>query len=367
MHLFKICKDSAMKEKLRVGLICGGTSCEHEVSLVTARNVLLAMDPAKYDIVPIFIDKNGSWHHFEAIFLVNIDSKALLTDQTSQTLLATTKSQSVCLPETRLDVVFPLVHGPYGEDGTIQGFLKLARIPFVGAEVLGSAIGMDKDVMKRLLREAGLPVGGFMSIQQGKRHLIDVEEIIQTFGFPLFVKPANLGSSVGISKAKNKEELKKAIDLAFQFDRKILIEECIVGREIECAVLGNDMPIASVVGEVRTTHEFYTYEAKYIEDVSTIEIPANIPFDVSERAKMLSIKAFEVLCCEGMARIDFFLKEDGTLLINEINTIPGFTNRSMYPKLWEASGIAYAELIDRLLHLAIERHTAISTLKISKS
>lgn len=364
--LLEICKDNTMKEKLRVGLICGGTSCEHEVSLVTAKNVLLAMDPAKYDVVPIFIDKNGFWHHFEADFLINSDTKVLLTDQTSQALLTTSNSRSVYLPDNRLDVVFPLVHGPYGEDGTIQGFLKLARIPFVGAEVLGSAVGMDKDVMKRLLQGAGLPVGGFIAIQKGKQHLIDLEEIIRTFGFPLFVKPANLGSSVGISKAKNREELKSAIDMAFQFDRKILIEECIVGREIECAVLGNEAPIASVVGEVRTTHEFYTYEAKYIEEVSQIEIPANIPLEVSEKARRLAIKAFDVLCCEGMARMDFFLKEDGTVLINEINTIPGFTPRSMYPKLWEASGIVYAELIDRLLHLAIERYKAISTLKTSK-
>lgn len=354
-----------MKEKLTVGLICGGTSCEHEVSLVTAKNVLGALDPAKYTVVPIFIDKNGFWHHFEARHLIDCDAKELLTDQSRQISL-TSENRAVCLPKARLDVVFPLVHGPYGEDGTIQGFLKLAGIPFVGAEVLGSAVGMDKDVMKRLLRDAGLPICRFRAVHKSQRHTIDVEELLAELGLPLFIKPANLGSSVGISKAKNREEVRKAMDYAFQFDRKIVIEECVVGREIECAVLGNDQPIASVVGQVRTTHEFYTYEAKYIEDVSVIEIPANIAPEVAQKARSLAIKAFEVLCCEGMARVDFFLRGDKEVLINEINTIPGFTSRSMYPKLWQASGIEYSELIDRLLHLAIERHKEGLGLQTSK-
>ncbi len=354
-------------KKIRVGIIFGGKSEEHEVSVRSARNVLKALDRSKFEPVLVGIDKKGVWHLNDASrFLLEGTAKDPVRDTSSATDVTIVPradqgqliSASGGSPLGSLDVVFPILHGPNGEDGTMQGFLKLAGVPFVGPGVLGSAVGMDKDVMKRLLREAGIPIGKFRTVHAYERARLDCGAIIRELGLPLFVKPANLGSSVGISKAKDEPELMKAIDFAFKFDRKILIEEFIEGREIECAVLGNDKPEASIPGEIITgsQHEFYSYDAKYVDNQGErIEIPAKLPPAVSEDVRQLAIRTFQVLCCEGMSRVDFFVKKDGSVLVNEINTIPGFNDISMYPKLWAASGVPYSELITKLLELALER------------
>jgi D-alanine-D-alanine ligase len=253
-----------------------------------------------------------------------------------------------------VDVVFPVLHGPFGEDGTVQGLLKLANLPFVGAGVLGSAVGMDKDVMKRLLRDAEIPIGKFLVFQRGDT--LSYGKIKKQLGLPLFVKPANLGSSVGISKVGKKREFRAAIDEAFRYDNKIIIEEFIAGREIECSVLGNDEPIASLPGEIIVRHDFYSYDAKYIDDQGArLEIPAKLSGSVIQKIRKIAVRVYKALCCEGMARVDFFVQANGRVLVNEINTIPGFTKISMYPKMWEASGLSYPRLIDRLIRLALKR------------
>jgi D-alanine-D-alanine ligase len=264
----------------------------------------------------------------------------------------------------QLDVIFPVLHGTYGEDGTVQGLLKLANIPFVGAGVLGSAVGMDKDVMKRLLRDANIPIANFLTFHDFQREQMNFDAIVKKLGLPFFVKPANLGSSVGISKVKSKEDFDAAVADAFLYDRKILIEEFISGKEGACSVLGNEHPVASLPGEVIPNHEFYSYEAKYLDkEGAKYKIPAEFPPEIVEKVQKMSIDAYQALCCEGMARIDFFLKNDGNVIINEINTIPGFTKISMYPKLWAASGLAYGHLLDKLIELAIDRHEKESKLK----
>ncbi|MCL2270568.1 MAG: D-alanine--D-alanine ligase [Treponema sp.] len=356
--------------KITVGILFGGKSAEHEVSLQSAKNVYDAIDRDKFEPVLIGIDKSGKW-------LLNSDSRFLLNaDDPRRISLNPTGAQVAVIPESRgcmsgaapapeglpplpkLDVVFPILHGPFGEDGTVQGLLKLAGIPFVGSGVLGSAVSMDKDVMKRLFRDAGLPCGKFLTYR-----LYDplpfFAEVITALGSPVFVKPANLGSSVGISKVRNESEFSAAVSEAFKYDTKIIVEEFIKGREIECAVLGNERPIASIPGEIIPTHEFYSYEAKYLDDHGAkLEIPAKIDRESQKTIQELSIKAFQTLCCEGLARVDFFLKDNGDVLINEINTMPGFTRISMYPKLWEATtdaGFSYTELITRLIELAMEK------------
>lgn len=356
-----------MTKKIRVGIIFGGKSGEHEVSVRSARNVIEAIDREKYSVTLIGIDRSGSWHLNDASrFLLESASSDPVTDTSSSkdiTIISRANHSELISADGgatlgAVDVVFPILHGPNGEDGTIQGLLKLAGVPFVGPGVLGSAVGMDKDVMKRLLRDSGLPIGKFQVLHAKDRATINAKAVIQELGLPVFVKPANMGSSVGISKAKDEASLVRAIDEAFKFDRKILVEEFIEGREIECAVLGNDFPEASVPGEIITgsQHEFYSYDAKYIDNNGQrIEIPAALPAEVSKKVRELAVKTFTALCCEGLSRVDFFVKKDGSVLVNEINTIPGFTNISMYPKLWNASGISYRDLIDRLIQLAIER------------
>jgi len=347
-------------KKINIGILFGGKSAEHEISLQSAKNVYEALDKEKYNPVLIAIDKTGKWvSHIEAHQLLLSDN---LTDNTQTLDVAlipeshgnmTIINGGVSLPV--LDVVFPILHGPFGEDGTVQGLLKLANIPFVGAGVLGSAVGMDKDVMKRLLRDAGIPIGKYTCVYS--------EEVIPTFdwikenlGMPCFIKPANLGSSVGISKVNSENEYHEALELAFSFDNKVLIEEFIKAREIECAVLGNRNPIASLPGEVIAQHDFYSYEAKYLDEKGAIiEIPAKISEEMTLAVQKLAIKTFEVLCCEGLGRVDIFLTEDNKLLVNEINTLPGFTKISMYPKMWEKTGISYSQLIDKLIELAIDR------------
>ena len=340
-------------KKTRVGVIFGGRSGEHEVSLRSAESVIRSLDPSKYEVVPIAITHEGRW-------LGTRDAMKLLSPgEAIQAALKTGEPMAV-VPEPQrngaVDVFFPIVHGTYGEDGTIQGLLELAGVPYVGAGVLGSAVGMDKDVMKRLLREAGLPVGDFW-VTRSK----DIEAFIGEFGkelpYPVFVKPANLGSSVGITKAHNVGELPAAIAFAAEFDRKIIIEKGIDAREIEISVLGNADLKASIPGEIIPSREFYDYQAKYVSDDSRLIIPASLNEAQVRNAQALAVQAFQALECSGLARVDLFLeKPTGKFFVNEINTLPGFTSISMYPKLWEASGLSYADLLDRLIALAIERH-----------
>jgi D-alanine-D-alanine ligase len=366
-----------MAKKIRVGIVFGGRSAEHEVSLQSAKNIIDAVDTNKYELALIGIDKQGQWHlDEESRFLLPVTESGLselpITGENLALIPGQQSNQVVAISgEKRLgsvDVIFPVLHGPFGEDGTIQGLLKLANIAFVGAGVLGSAIGMDKDVMKRLLRDAGIPVVRFIVANKYSSKEIDFDDARTRLGLPLFVKPANLGSSVAIHKVRDRDEFERAVRDALNYDNKILIEECINGREIECSVLGNDDPIASVPGEILPRHEFYSYEAKYLdENGAVLEIPAKLSPETSERVRQLAIKTFTVLCCEGMARVDFFLRNGEDIIVNEINTIPGFTRISMYPKLWEASGISYSELIDRLIQLAIERFERERRLKTDRA
>ena len=362
-----------MKKKIKVGIIFGGKSAEHEVSLQSAKNVIEAIDKDKYEPVLIGVDKKGKWLLADnSKFLLNSGNPKLikLNNEISQSVALVPQSDGRIAnldtheSDKSIDVVFPILHGPFGEDGTMQGLLKLANIPFVGASVLCSAVGMDKDVMKRLLRDAGIPIGKFLTIKE--KEIPTYEEVVKNLGLPFFVKPANMGSSVGVSKVSEDKDFDKAIREAFKYDRKILIEENIAGREIECSVLGNDDPIASVPGEVISNHDFYSYEAKYIDEHGAVlEIPAKLPDDIVKKVQELAVKTFKTLTCEGLGRVDFFLKKNGDVLVNEINTIPGFTSISMYPKLWEASGISYTELIDRLIQLALERFEKEQKLKTS--
>jgi len=359
---------------IRVGVLFGGRSAEHEVSIQSARNVVDAIDKDRYEVVLVGIDKQGQWSLEDASQLLLASGEGalpvlkghgesvLLVSRTGRSELVRSADHAPLGP---VDVVFPVLHGTYGEDGTVQGLLKLADVPFVGAGVLGSAVGMDKDVMKRLLRDAGLPSPRFLVCHQHQADQLGFERVAEELGCPFFVKPANLGSSVGVSKVSDGAAFRASVQDAFQYDRKILLEENILGREIECAVLGNETPEASLPGEVIPSHEFYSYEAKYLdENGAALEIPARLPDSTVKRVQELAVQAFTVLCCEGLARVDFFLRDDEVLL-NEINTIPGFTRISMYPKLWEASGVSYTELIDRLIQLALDRHGSESRLKTS--
>lgn len=336
--------------KIRLGILCGGRSAEHEVSLTSAASIIAALDKDKYEIHVIGIDKNGAWH-------VQDTERAFLNVSDPKRIQLWQREETVSLQQLlELDVIFPVLHGTYGEDGTLQGLLKMAQIPFVGAGVLGSAVGMDKDVMKRLLVQAAIPTARFLVIHSHQKEAVCFEDIVHELGLPFFIKPANLGSSVGISKVKGKEEFLHALQTAFCFDRKVIVEEFIQGREIECAVLGNEHPIASLPGELIPTHDFYSYEAKYLDAQGAhFKIPAELPVETCARIQAMAVHAFQVLCCEGMARVDFFLQENGALFVNEINTLPGFTSISMYPKLWAVSGMPYSTLLDRLIELAIDR------------
>lgn len=364
-----------MKRKLKLAILFGGKSAEHEVSLVSAKNIANAIDRKKYQIVPIVIDKNGEW-------LLDRGAKVLGQVEGVRRSRAYRSGLPVALVPGRsgarlvalrggrnlggVDVVFPVLHGTFGEDGTVQGLLKLANVPFVGAGVLGSAVGMDKEAMKRLLRDAGIPIAKSLVWERSSNHPPEFEQAKERLGLPLFIKPANLGSSVGISKARGREEFDRAVKEAFKYDSKILIEEFIQGREIECSVLGNDRPVASLPGEIIPQHDFYSYEAKYLDDKGAIlKIPAELPDSIVREIQELSVRAFKALYCEGMARVDFFLRNDRELFVNEINTIPGFTQISMYPKLWEVSGLPYPKLIDRLIQLALERFKREKGLKTS--
>lgn len=352
-------------QKKNIGIIFGGKSTEHEVSLQSARNIVDAIDKEKFDVTLIGIDKNGIWHLNESThFLLNSENPSLISLHQSGRNIAfipgKNEQQIIEFQNktlSQLDVIFPIVHGTLGEDGSLQGLLKMVNLPFVGSQVLSSAMCMDKDITKRLLRDAGLNIAPFIKLTKKERNTINFDMASAQLGCPLFVKPANQGSSVGVSKVTSRDEFEAALDTAFNYDNKILIEQGIDGREIECAVIGNDEPLASVCGEIELEDSFYSYDTKYINDKgATVTIPANIPDAISEKIREISIKAYEVLECTGLARVDVFLTKNGEIFINEINTLPGFTNISMFPKLWEASGLNYSGLITRLIELAIEHH-----------
>lgn len=384
-----------MSKKTRVGILYGGKSGEHHVSVTTAFSVIQAFDFGKYEIVPFYIAQNGEWrkgplleapvgNRQELLFGAE-DGVALLAEsaargasgqsgpvrQAAGTPPAVSGADRGALiaafagaaqDDLRPDVVLPLLHGTYGEDGTVQGLLEMAGIPYVGAGVLASAAGMDKVIMKKLFAEAGLPQCIYRHFtrheweKEREEHLLEIEV---SLGYPCFVKPANLGSSVGISKAANRAELIAAVEHAFRYDRKVIVEEFVDAREVEVGILGNDEPRASVCGEIVSSGEFYDYHAKYTDGKSTMIIPAALPEELSDRIRAMAIKAFKAIDACGLSRVDFFLRrEDGAVLINEINTMPGFTPNSMYPLLWQESGVSYAELLDELIRLALERHEA---------
>ncbi|MDB6142772.1 MAG: D-alanyl-alanine synthetase [Pseudomonas sp.] len=349
--------------KKTVAIVFGGQSSEHEVSLQSARNVVNAIDRGRYDIILIGIDKSGRWLRFdEGDYLLNAGDPAKIKLSAAGKYLSLLPGSvggqfvEVETGETlvRIDVVFPLIHGCFGEDGSMQGLLRLMNLPFVGPDVLGSAVCMDKDVTKRLLRDAGIAVAPFVVLTREQSAVF--KAVVAQLGVPLFVKPASQGSSVGVSKVTDEAGFFRALALAFDYDHKVLIEQGVVGREVECAVLGNLDPQASVCGEVIANDEFYAYDTKYLKgDQARIAIPAGLPLDISDRVREVALHAYRVLECAGMARVDFFVTEADEIIINEVNTIPGFTSISMYPKLWQASGLSYAGLIDRLIELALER------------
>jgi D-alanine-D-alanine ligase len=367
-----------MNRKIRVGLVYGGKSGEHEVSLQTALAVIKAFDHQRYEIKPFYITKQGEWRSGQRIegpvdrlellrFETNAGTENIVdTGSALKPLFAVSSEDGT---QETLDVVFPLLHGTYGEDGTIQGMLEMANIPYVGAGVLASAVGMDKVMMKKMFAQDDLPQCVFRHFThmqwEAERdfHLLEIETAL---GYPCFVKPANLGSSVGISKAKNRAELEKAVDEAFLYDRKVIVEEFIEAREIEVSVLGNDEPITSVPGEIVPSGEFYDYRAKYIDGKSAMIIPAEISDETAEEVRRLAIRAFRSIDGTGLSRVDFFMrKSDGKLFINEINTMPGFTPFSMYPMLWKETGKSYQELLGDLIQLALERHKEKQKLKYS--
>jgi D-alanine-D-alanine ligase len=384
-------------EKLRVGILFGGRSGEHEVSLLSAASVLNAIDKEKYDVVPIGITKDGRWltaehaeHLLQGKLMLEPRNLRAGDPETTPSAAVLARGESVVVPPEpvhrqsglvpfqtdaammrrasdraiNVDVIFPVLHGTFGEDGTIQGLLELADIPYVGAGVLGSAAGMDKDIMKSLFIAAGIPIVKHVTLLRSmwEKEPKKVAKLVGTLKYPVFVKPANLGSSVGISKAHNRKELGPAIEEAAKFDRKIVIEQGVGGakekaREIECSVLGNDEPAASVPGEIVPGKEFYDYTAKYVDEGSQLIIPAKLSKSETKKVQDLAIAAFKAVDCSGLARVDFLMDpKTRKIYLNEINTMPGFTAISMYPKLWAASGLAYADLIDRLIQLGIERH-----------
>lgn len=362
------------RKKIRVGVVFGGKSGEHEVSLTSAKNVMDAIDKEKYEIVPIGITREGLWLTGPEVhrqLAGQAEMPPTLAAQVAEPVpeeapprsLAPFLDDSVVSREAglgQIDVIFPVLHGPLGEDGTVQGFLELAGLPYVGAGVAASALCMDKVMSKAVFQTHGLPVCPYLAVLR-KRWQADpdgvIEEIEAALDYPLFVKPANLGSSVGITKAKRRADLAAALDEAARYDRKLLVEQGIEAREIEVSVLGNDDPIASVPGEIIPSREFYSYAAKYIDDASELLIPAPLSEAQTKAIREMAIRAYQAVDCAGMARVDFLVdRETGEIFLNEINTIPGFTAISMYPKLWAATGISYSELIDRLIELALERH-----------
>jgi D-alanine-D-alanine ligase len=351
--------------KIRLGILFGGRSEEHPVSVSSAQSMMEAIDSDRFEVVPIGITRDGKWRlGAEPSLLTDFEvrentpgTRGVLADISGRSLLAAGPAQSEDGP---IDVIFPVLHGPYGEDGTVQGLLDLAGIPYVGSGVLGSAVSMDKSVMKALFEHAGLPVAPYL-VFTAREFEQESEQIItrieHQLGLPVFIKPCRLGSSVGISKAETTDELWSGIRLSLAHDRKVIVEQAVRAREVECGVLGNDSPAVSVFGEITTNHAFYDYEAKYSEGLAELTIPARLTSDQVSTLTDIAKRAFAAVDAEGMARVDFFIeKESGTVVLNEINTIPGFAPTSMFPKLWEASGLKYGDLIARLVDLALERH-----------
>ena len=353
-----------MSRRVRVAVLMGGRSSEHEISVASARSVLESLDPVRYEAVTVEIDREGKWQ------LEAGESRALepgaareLDEGDGRTAVETLPVPTESVPSTLadVDVVIPILHGPFGEDGTVQGLLELAGVPYVGAGVLGSALAMDKDKFKAVMRDAGIPVTRNITLREG-------DELKNPYDYPVFVKPARLGSSVGISKVRSEEDLASAVELAFRHDEKVLVEEFVPGVEVECGVLGsNRSPIASLPGEI-VSHGFdapdwYDYSAKYDEGGMDLVVPPRIPQEQIDRVQRLAVESFVAAECDGMARVDFFVREDGEVLVNELNTIPGFTATSVYAKLFEASGIPYPELLDRLVELALQRHDRRSRLQ----
>jgi D-alanine-D-alanine ligase len=335
-----------VNRRIRVAVLMGGRSSEHEISVASARSVLENLDPARYDVEAVAIDSGGRWELVSGNDRVALPEAAAAVE--SLPVLADSKPAETL---GAVDVVVPILHGPFGEDGTVQGLLELAGVAYVGAGVLGSALCMDKDVFKAVLRDRGIPVARNVTLRLG-------DEIQNPYGYPVFVKPANLGSSIGITKAHSAAELERAVALARRHDEKVLVEEFVPGTEVECGVLGNvrPPPIASAVGEIVPHAEWYDYSAKYDEGGSDIIIPARIADEIAERVQRLAVDSFVATECEGMARVDFFVRDDGEVVVNELNTIPGFTETSVYARLFEESGIPYPQLLDRLIQLALERH-----------
>ena len=353
-----------MERKLRVALLFGGRSAEHDVSLMSAANVFLALDPARYEVVPIAVARSGAWilcHLVEGRFPSEVPAGGpLLTllPGGGGRLVVAFDDDAVVEPPAPVDVIFPVLHGPFGEDGSVQGLAELAGVPYVGANVFASAAAMDKDAAKRLLRDAGLPTVRFRAVTEADAP--SFAELVAELGRPLFVKPARLGSSVGVGKADTAEEFAAALREAFRHDRKVLVEEFIHGREVECGVLedADGALMTSLPGEIIPTnrHAFYTYEAKYLDqDGALLKVPADLPKEIVQRVQDISLQAFRALGCEAMARVDVFLRPDMSIVVNEVNTIPGFTNISMYPLAFNASGVSYPELVDRLIRHALAR------------
>lgn len=362
-----------MDTKIRVAVVFGGRSAEHEVSLVSATSVMSALDPQKYEIIPIGITRQGRWIcHPDALGMLKTDKiprklQALLQPDPTETQKLVKQGPEQDLQSYgNFDVIFPVLHGTYGEDGAIQGLFEMIEVPYVGAGVLGSSVAMDKVVQKHLFRSAGLPVVNFLSynlVTNPLKQDHEFEKIEAKLDYPIFVKPTNMGSSVGINKAHNRHELLDWIKVAFEYDRKIIIEQGVENaREIEISVLGNDNPRASVPGEVFPSGEFYDYDSKYVDNASKLEIPAKLSEQQTQQIQRIAVEAYSLIGCEGMARVDFLLGKD-QVYINEINSIPGFTSISMYPKLWQASGLSYTQLLDELIQLAMERHEQKSKLK----
>lgn len=357
---------------LHVAIIYGGKSTEHEVSIRSARNIAKAIDKTKYCLSLIGIGKNGAWY---AKTSEQLQTEDMVLPNTSRLCLVPGGSQGRLINlETntewsKLDAIFPIVHGAGGEDGSLQGILKTMNIPFVGPGVVGSVLCIDKVIAKRMLNEAGIRNSLFLAYDKSDKHEISYEKAVKELGLPMFVKPPNLGSSVGVNKVHDKKEFEAAIDEAFQYDQKVLIEQNIVGREIECAVLGNAKVQASPLGEVVTNsdnHSFYSYKAKYTDVVGSVTmIPAALDKNTENRIQAIAIQTYKVLNCEGMSRVDVFVTDAGEIIVNEVNTLPGFTDISMYPKLWEAGGIAYADLIEKLFTFAIERFDEENTMQTS--
>jgi len=360
--------------KKKIAVVFGGKSAEHEVSLNSASNIFNAIDLNRFDAILLGVDHQGRWQYNPEYPAsgVNLPKNDYFA-QARPVWLDNSDGRTAIISKSNLeildifDVAFSIIHGTNGEDGVMQGFFRSLNIPFVGPDVLGSAVCMDKDVTKRLLRDFQIPLAHSITLLRHEPLRLSFAQVVEKLGMPLFVKPANAGSSVGVSKVTEEAGFHHALAEAFKFDHKILIEEAVIGKEVECAVLGNEHPRASVLGEIIPVKDFYSYEAKYKDaDGAVMKIPADIDDAVSEQIRQTAVQAFQIVCCEGLARVDFFLRPDHTFVLNEINTLPGFTEISMYPKMWEATGVAYCDLISTLVELGLARHERDNALKTAR-